>query len=94
MPATLKVTAILAAPCGTHAAGFWLRDQLGLRQLSEAAFFLGCLLFGSAIWLLAQIFKITSDNYDGLWWWAIGVLPFALMLDTLLLVVVDATSLR
>lgn len=85
MPAALKVAAIFAALCGTHAAGFWLRYQLGLRELSEAAFFLGCLLFGSAIWLLAQIFHITSDNYDALWWWAIGVIPFALLLDTMLL---------
>jgi uncharacterized membrane protein len=85
MPAALKVTAIFAALCGTHAAGFWLRYQLGWRQLSEAAFFLGCLFFGSALWLLAQIFHISSDNYDALWWWAIGVIPFALLLDTLLL---------
>ncbi len=62
-----------------------LRYQLGWRRLSEVAFFLGCLFYGAAIWLLAQIFHITSSNYDGLWWWAIGCLPFALLLDTVLL---------
>ena len=46
---------------------------------------MGCLFFGAAIWLLAQIFHIESSNYDALWWWAIGVLPFALLLDTILL---------
>jgi uncharacterized membrane protein len=85
MPAPLKVTAIFGALIGTHAAGFGLRYQLGWRRLSEVAFFLGCLFYGAAIWLLAQIFNITSSNYDGLWWWAIGALPFALLLDTVLL---------
>ena len=51
----------------------------------KSAFFLGCLFFGAAIWLLAQIFHITSSNYDAFWWWAVGVLPFALLLDTVLL---------
>ena len=48
-------------------------------------FFLGCLLFGAAIWLLAQIFHINRRQLRRLWWWAIGVLPFALLLDTILL---------
>ena len=85
MPAPLKVTAIFGALIGTHAAGFGLRYRLGWRRLSEVVFFLGCLFYGAAIWLLAQIFHIESSNYDALWWWAIGVLPFALLLDTILL---------
>ncbi len=85
LSAPLKVTAIFAALCGTYHAGFWLRYRLGWRRLSEVVFFLGCLFFGASIWLLAQIFHISSSNYDALWWWAIGVLPFALLLDTVLL---------
>jgi uncharacterized membrane protein len=85
MPATLKVTAIFAALVGTHAGAFWLRYHLGWRRSSEIVFFLGCLFFGAAIALLAQIFHIESSNYDAFWWWAIGVMPFALLLDTVLL---------
>ncbi len=85
MPASLKVTAIFGALIATHAAGFELRYRLGWRRISEVAFFLGCLFYGSAIWLLAQIFHIESSNYDAIWWWAIGVLPLALLLDTVLL---------
>ncbi len=85
MPAPLKVVAIFGALIGTHAMGGILRYQLGWRRLSEVAFFLGCLLFGAAMWLLAQIFHISSSNYDALWWWALCSLPFALLLDTLLL---------
>jgi uncharacterized membrane protein len=85
MPAPFKITAIFGALIGTHAAGFGLRFRLRRQRLSEVAFFMGCLLFGAAIWLLAQIFHIESSNYDALWWWAIGVLPLALLLDTILL---------
>jgi hypothetical protein len=49
------------------------------------AFFFGCLLYGAGIWLLAQIFHINAENADGFWWWAVGVLPFALVFDTVLL---------
>ena len=85
MPAPLKITAIFGALIGAHAAAFGLRFQLGWRRVSEVVFFLGCLFYGAAIALLAQIFHIESSNYDAIWWWAIGVLPFALLLDTILL---------
>ena len=85
MPAPLKVSAIFATLIGTHAAGVLLRYQYGWRRASEIAFFLGCLIFGAAIFLLAQIFNIASSNYDAIWWWAICTLPFALLLDTTLL---------
>jgi uncharacterized membrane protein len=85
MSAPLKITAIFGALIGTDAAAFGLRYRLGWRRVSEVVFFLGCLFFGAAIALLAQVFHIESDNYDAIWWWAIGVLPFALLLDTVLL---------
>jgi uncharacterized membrane protein len=93
MPSSLKITAIFGAVIGTHALGFRLRYQTGWRQLSEVFFFLGCLFYGSAMWLLAQIFNISSSNYDALWWWALGSLPFALMLDTVLLPLLVAALL-
>jgi uncharacterized membrane protein len=47
--------------------------------------FLGCLFYGAGIWLVAQVFHINSHYPDGFWWWALGVLPFALCLETRLL---------
>ncbi len=85
LPAPLKVTAIFTALMATHAAGAGVRYRLQWRRVSEVVFFLGCLFYGAAIWLLAQIFHISSSNYDALWWWAVGTLPFALLLDTVLL---------
>jgi len=85
-----KLTMIFGALVGLHGAGFWLRYQRRLRLGSEIAFFLACLLYGAAIWLIAQIFHIQSHYPDGLWFWALGVLPFALCLDTLLMHVLYA----
>lgn len=83
MPAALKVTMILAGLVATHAGGLALRFRAGLAGASGAAFFLGCLIYGAGIWLIAQIFHLSGHDPDAVWWWAAGVLPFALALDAL-----------
>jgi hypothetical protein len=85
MPAGLKLGVIFGALIGTHAGGFFLRYMRGARTASELVFFLACLFYGAGIWLVAQIFHLDAHYPDGMWWWAVGVLPFALCLDTLLL---------
>lgn len=85
MPAGLKLTVVLAAVIGTHTCGFSVRYVRRARLASELVFFLGCLLYGAGIWLVAQIFHINAHYLDGMWWWALGVLPFALCLQTPLL---------
>jgi hypothetical protein len=85
MPRGLKLAVVFGAVAGAHAAGFLLRSGRRGGRLSEIAFFLGCLFYGTGIWLVAQIFHLSAHYPDGVWWWAVGVLPFALCLDTLLL---------
>ena len=85
MPAALKLAIIFTVLLGTHACAFLLRYRFGRSTASEIVFFLACLIYGAAIWLVAQIFHINAGDADGFWWWAMGVLPFALGLDTLLL---------
>ncbi len=85
MPRRLKLVTILAVIFGTHALGFYLRYRQHARTSSEIVFFLGCLFYGAGIWLVAQGFQISAHYPDGVWWWAVGVLPFALCFDTLLL---------
>lgn len=85
MPAASKLFLVFTALVGTHAGAFYLRDRLGRRTASEVVFFLACLFFGGAIALVAQILHINSDSPDLFWWWAVGTLPFALCLETLLL---------
>jgi hypothetical protein len=85
LPAAAKLTILFGSFLSVHGAAFYLRYRRAARLASELMFFLGCLLYGASIWLIAQIFHINSHYPDGLWMWALGVLPFALALDTLLL---------
>ena len=80
-----KLAMILGVIGLTHAAGFSLRYTRKALPLSETVFFLGCLFYGAGIWLVAQVFHISAHWPDGLWWWAVGVLPFAPCLETRLL---------
>ncbi len=80
-----KLAMVLGTIALTHAIGFSLRYGRNARAGSETVFFLGCLFYGAGIWLVAQVFHINAHYPDGLWWWAVGVLPFALCLETRLL---------
>jgi uncharacterized membrane protein len=80
-----KLIMVLGTIAATHAAAFSLRYKRDARALSETVFFLGCLFYGAGIWLVAQVFHIQAHYPDGIWWWAVGVLPFALCLETRLL---------
>ena len=80
-----KLGIVLITLALTHGFGFFLRYRRNSPALSEHVFFLGCLFYGAGIWLVAQVFHINAHYPDGIWWWAVGVLPFALALETRLL---------
>jgi hypothetical protein len=90
LSAAAKLAVIFGVLAGCYVAGFWLRYTAGRRLTSEIVLFLACLFYGWAIWLIAQIFNIQSHYPDAFWYWAIGVLPVALCLDTLLMHVLYA----
>ena len=81
----LKIAIIFAAILGAHAVGFHLRYGKNARMLSEVAFFLGCLFFGAGLFLVARIFHLDVYYPSVVWWWAIGVLAFAICLNSLLI---------
>src|SRR4051812_19117131 len=80
-----KLVIILGVIALAYATGFFLRYRRNATALSENVFFLGCLFYGAGIWLVAQVFHINAHYPDGIWWWAVGVLPFALCLETRLM---------
>lgn len=49
-------------------------------------FFLGCMFYGASIMLIAQIYHIDEHYPDGILWWAIGILPLAILLESSLLI--------
>lgn len=81
----LKLVVVLSVVTVTHLAAFRLRRGERHRALSEVVSFLGCLFYGAGIWLVAQAFHLEAHYPDGVCWWAIGVLPFALCLDSVLI---------
>jgi len=85
MPDALKLLIIFGVIIGTQLTGLHLHFRRQARWLSEVTFLLGCLFYGAGIFLVAQIFHLNAHYPDGVWWWAIGVLPFALCLETPLL---------
>ena len=84
LSAASKLAIIFGGLIGLHGTAFAPRYGGRWRLGSEIVFFVACILYGSAIWLIAQIFHIQSHYPDGIWLWALGVLPFALCLDTVL----------
>lgn len=54
-------------------------------------FFLGGLFYGASIMLIAQIYHIGEHYPDGIFWWAAGVLPAAILLQSAILMMLATT---
>jgi uncharacterized membrane-anchored protein/uncharacterized membrane protein len=83
IPRVAKLGTVLAVISATHGLALWVRRTSP--TASEIGFFLGCLFYGAGIWLIGQAFHLDAHYPDGVFWWAVGVLAFALVLDSLLL---------
>jgi uncharacterized membrane protein len=51
-------------------------------RVGKALIFLGSLLYGAGIWLIAQIYNIKEHYPNGILLWIIGVLPMAYMISS------------
>ncbi len=79
-----KMVLIFSTILGTYYGAFRLRkrEQIGL---SNVLFFLGAFFYGCGIMLIGQTFHLSGHAPDALWWWALGTLPLAVCLESLLL---------
>lgn len=57
----------------------------GKDNAAIGTFFLGSLFYGASIMLIAQIYHIGEHYPDGIFWWMLGVLPLAILLESVLL---------
>ena len=82
--AASKLVLIFGTILGTYYGAFRLRksERIGL---SNVLFFLGAFFYGCGIMLVGQIFHLSGHAPDALWWWALGTLPIAVCLESLLL---------
>lgn len=85
MSATWKLLVIFGAILATYASAFYVRISKKLELLSEVLFLIGSLFYGIGIFLIAQIFHLNAHYPDGVWWWALGVIPIAMAADSLII---------
>ena len=79
IPRGVRMGGLLALTAGTHVLA--LRHQLsGRTTLATGLFALGNLVYGASIILVAQIYHLGEHMPDGVFWWALGSLPFAVLL--------------
>jgi uncharacterized membrane protein len=84
IPRGLRMGAVVVLTASTQGLGLhYFRS--GRREAAARLFFLGNLFFGTSIILIAQIYHLGEHMADGVFWWALGGLPFALLLPTRLL---------
>ena len=79
IPREVRMAGLLALTAGTHLLA--MRNHLaGRAPAATGLFALGNLFYGASIILVAQIYHLGEHMPDGVFWWALGCLPFAVLL--------------
>lgn len=81
IPRGARMGGLIAATLAAHLAGLG-KIRRGREAAGIGFFFLGSLLYGASIMLIAQIYHIGEHFPDGILAWALGVLPLALLLNS------------
>ncbi len=77
IPRALRMWGLIAITLATQ--GFALYRHVYQIPGSAVLFLLGNLFFGAAIILIAQVYHLGEHMPDGVFWWALGSLPFGLL---------------
>lgn len=81
IPRLFKLILLFASIIAVNHAGFHLKYvKQSYPRTGAALIFLGSLLFGAGIWLVAQIHNISSRYDNGILYWALGIIPVAWLL--------------
>lgn len=78
IPRGLRMGGLVLLTVSTHLAAIF-RYVHGDRRAGIGLMLLGNLFYGASIILIAQIYHLGEHMPDGLFWWALGCLPFALI---------------
>ena len=74
----MKLLLIFTSMAAAHYAGFhFTREASDRKGLGEGVSLLGTMLFGAAIWLIAQVYHIDEHYPNGLLAWGIGAWAMA-----------------
>lgn len=79
IPRAVRMTGLILLTLLTQAIAL-RKIRQGDDRSAAGLFLLGNLFFGASIILIAQIYHLGEHMPDGILWWALGCLPFAVML--------------
>ncbi len=90
IPRAVRMLGLITLTAITNIFGIY---KVSCRENASAVgcFFLGGLFYGASIMLIAQIYHIGEHFPDGIFWWAAGVLPVAVLMRSNLLMIMSAT---
>ena len=81
IPKLSKIGIIFGMVFIVNHLGYYLRyTKANYPKIGSAILFLGSILFGGGIWLIAQVYNITSRYHNGILFWALGIIPIAWLL--------------
>lgn len=78
IPSAVKTLSLLLLTASTNLIGLRLH-MVSRTQAANIWLILGSLAYGASIMLIAQIYHLGEHYPDGIYWWALGVLPMALL---------------
>ncbi|MDM8523021.1 DUF2157 domain-containing protein [Desulfococcaceae bacterium HSG8] len=84
IPRGVRMTCLIAITLLANSAGLSF-FKAGKIPLARIWFFLGSIIYGATIFLIAQIYHLGEHYPDGVFYWAIGVLPVAFLTDSILI---------
>ena len=76
IPDVQKVLLLVSSTFGAYFAGYYFKYQKrNLPHVGASLIFLGALLFGSTLFLIAQMYHINANNHTLVLIWILGILP-------------------
>jgi len=83
IPNWVRVLIIFVAILSSYFLGYRFRfEKQNYPKVGSALLLLGAILFGSGIFLIAQIFHINARYPNGVLFWAIGIFPLAYIIGS------------
>ncbi len=83
IPNIIKVLILLGSTLGSYYIGYVLRYQKQtLVKVGASLIFLGALLFGATIFLIAQMYHVNANNHTLILIWLAGIIPLVYALKT------------
>ncbi|MEK7627377.1 MAG: DUF2157 domain-containing protein [Patescibacteria group bacterium] len=76
-----KIAILIFAMLGFYAGGWFLKEKKHYEKTGGALIFLGSLVYGASVFLIAQMFHIRENWPDGFILWMIGAVAIGFALD-------------